>query len=96
MIMRKQFKASWISPFKDSDSSFEDVITGQEPGREKLLLYCVFFLMTDPEFVVNKVQDYQHDPVLSSYFKLPEVLRYVECFVGNDIDAVQRITSKKN
>lgn len=48
-----------------------------------------------PENVVNKIQDYQADPVLSSYFRLPEVLKYVECFVGKDVDAVHTMLINK-
>lgn len=49
----------------------------------------------DPERVVNKVQNYQFDDVLSTYFKLPEVLKYVECFVGKDIAAVHTMLINK-
>lgn len=41
----------------------------------------------DPERIVNKVQDYQADPVLSQYFRLPQILKYVECFTGKDVAA---------
>ena len=49
----------------------------------------------DPERVVNKVQDYQQDPVLSAYLQLPQILRYVECFVGPNIDAVHTMLINK-
>lgn len=49
----------------------------------------------DPENVVNKIQDYQVDPVLSQYFRLPEILKYVECFTGKDISAVHTMLINK-
>lgn len=49
----------------------------------------------DPERVINKIQDYQGDPVLSNYFRLPEILKYVECFTGKDICAVHTMLINK-
>ena len=49
----------------------------------------------DPEYVVNKLQDYQADPVLSNYFKLPQILKYIECFVGKDIAAIHTMLINK-
>ena len=37
----------------------------------------------------------QRDPVLSQYFRLPEVLRYVECFTGPDIMAMHTMLINK-
>ena len=37
----------------------------------------------------------QHDPVLSSYFYLPAILRYVECFTGPDIMAMHTMLINK-
>lgn len=47
------------------------------------------------EKAVTKVQDYQYDPVLSQYFSLPEVLRYVECFTGPDTMAMHTMLINK-
>ena len=49
----------------------------------------------DPERVINKIQDYQGDPVLSSYFHFPEILKYVECFTGKDVSAVHTMLINK-
>jgi len=49
----------------------------------------------EPERVVNKVQDFQADEVFSKYFKLPQVLKYVECFTGKDISAVHTMLINK-
>lgn len=37
----------------------------------------------------------QFDPVLVEYCKLPEVLRYVECFVGPDVMAMHTMLINK-
>lgn len=47
------------------------------------------------ETTVNKLQDFQLDPVLSQYFHLPEILKYVECFTGPDIMAVHTMLINK-
>lgn len=47
------------------------------------------------ERTVNKIQDFQLDPVLSEYFKTPDILKYVECFTGNDIMAVHTMLINK-
>ncbi len=47
------------------------------------------------ETTVNKLQDYQLDPVLSQYFNLPQVLKYVGCFTGQDIMAVHTMLINK-
>lgn len=49
----------------------------------------------DPELAINKIQDYQGDEELSSYFRLPQVLKYVECFTGKDIVAVHTMLINK-
>ena len=49
----------------------------------------------DPERVINKIQDYQGDPVLASYFHLPDILKYVECFTGRDVSAVHTMLINK-
>jgi len=49
----------------------------------------------DPERVINKIQDYQADPELSSYFRLPQILKYVECFTGRDCLAVHTMLINK-
>ena len=49
----------------------------------------------DPERVVNKVQEFQFDPVLSEYIRLPQILRIVECFTGRDITATHTMLINK-
>jgi len=49
----------------------------------------------DPERIINKIQDYQADPILSKYFQLPEILKYVECFTGKDVAAVHTMLINK-
>ncbi|XP_059893910.1 phytanoyl-CoA dioxygenase, peroxisomal isoform X1 [Gadus macrocephalus] len=44
---------------------------------------------------VTKIQDYQEDPELFRYCTLPEVLQYVECFVGEDIMAMHTMLINK-
>eukprot|EP00794_Sanderia_malayensis_P006979 gene6979-7764_t len=47
------------------------------------------------ETTINKIQDYQMDPVLSEYFNLPQILKYVECFTGHDIMAAHTMLINK-
>ena len=49
----------------------------------------------DPERVVNKLQEFQFDPVLSEYIQLPQILRIVECFTGRDITATHTMLINK-
>ena len=49
----------------------------------------------DPERVVNKLQEFQFDPVLSEYIRLPQILRIVECFTGRDITATHTMLINK-
>ncbi|KAG7270316.1 hypothetical protein CRUP_030216 [Coryphaenoides rupestris] len=44
---------------------------------------------------VSKIQDFQEDPELFRYCALPEVLQYVECFVGEDIMAMHTMLINK-
>jgi len=95
LVVRKLIEPRDISAYRDR---FVDICHKRvNVGRMTVMKDVALRHRTDidPEFVVNKIQDYQHDPVLSSYFKLPEVLKYVECFVGNDIDAVHTMLINK-
>ncbi|XP_055970487.1 phytanoyl-CoA dioxygenase, peroxisomal [Sorex fumeus] len=47
------------------------------------------------ERVVTKVQDFQEDEELFSYCKLPEILKYVECFTGPNIMAMHTMLINK-
>lgn len=47
------------------------------------------------ETTINKIQDYQLDPVLSEYFRQPEIVKYVECFTGPDIMAAHTMLINK-
>ena len=47
------------------------------------------------ERAVTKIQDFQYDPVLSQYCSLPEILKYVECFIGPDIMAMHTMLINK-
>ena len=47
------------------------------------------------ERTVNKIQDFQLDPVLSEYFKSSPILDYVQCFTGPDIMAVHTMLINK-
>ena len=47
------------------------------------------------EKTINKIQDYQMDDVLSEYFKLPQILKYVQCFTGPDMLAVHTMLINK-
>ncbi|RXG68392.1 Phytanoyl-CoA dioxygenase, peroxisomal [Armadillidium vulgare] len=38
-----------------------------------------------PERVINKIQDFVWDEVLSEHCRLPEILDYIECFTGPNI-----------
>ena len=49
----------------------------------------------EPERAVLKLQGYQADSVLSSYFRLPQLLKYVECFTGKDIAAMHTMLINK-
>ena len=49
----------------------------------------------ESERTVNKVQDFQFDPVLSEYFKQPQILQYVDSFIGKDIAAVHTMLINK-
>ncbi|XP_061922627.1 phytanoyl-CoA dioxygenase, peroxisomal isoform X1 [Entelurus aequoreus] len=44
---------------------------------------------------VSKLQDFQEDPELFRYCTLPQVLKYVECFVGADIMAMHTMLINK-
>ena len=95
LVVRNLVKADDIATYR---SRFIDICHNRvDVGRMTVMKDVALRHRTDidPELVVNKVQDYQQDPVLSSYFRLPEVLRYVECFVGQDIDAVNTMLINK-
>ncbi|XP_065058961.1 phytanoyl-CoA dioxygenase, peroxisomal-like [Rhopilema esculentum] len=47
------------------------------------------------EKTINKIQDFQMDGVLSEYFKLPQILKYVQCFTGPDMLAVHTMLINK-
>ncbi|XP_022110313.1 phytanoyl-CoA dioxygenase, peroxisomal-like isoform X1 [Acanthaster planci] len=47
------------------------------------------------EQAVTKIQEFQSDPVLFKYCCLPEVLKYVECFTGPNIQAMHTMLINK-
>ncbi|XP_069847831.1 phytanoyl-CoA dioxygenase, peroxisomal-like isoform X1 [Dipodomys merriami] len=47
------------------------------------------------EKVVTKIQDFQEDPELFRYCTLPQILKYVECFTGPNIMAVNTMLINK-
>jgi len=50
---------------------------------------------TDGEKAINKIQDFQHDPVLFEYCATPEVVRYLEDFIGPNIMAMHTMLINK-
>ncbi|KPP60682.1 hypothetical protein Z043_121292 [Scleropages formosus] len=44
---------------------------------------------------VSKLQDFQEDPELFRYCKLPQILKYVECFTGPNIMAMHTMLINK-
>ncbi|XP_066525962.1 phytanoyl-CoA dioxygenase, peroxisomal [Hoplias malabaricus] len=44
---------------------------------------------------VSKIQDFQEDPELFHYCKLPQILKYVECFTGPNIMAMHTMLINK-
>lgn len=44
---------------------------------------------------VSKLQDFQEDPELFRYCSLPEILKYVECFIGPNIMAMHTMLINK-
>ncbi|KAL7637425.1 UNVERIFIED_CONTAM: hypothetical protein RMT77_012153 [Armadillidium vulgare] len=48
-----------------------------------------------PERVINKIQDFIWDEVLSEHCRMPEILDYVECFTGPNIMAVHTMLINK-
>ncbi|XP_076861073.1 phytanoyl-CoA dioxygenase, peroxisomal isoform X1 [Brachyhypopomus gauderio] len=47
------------------------------------------------EKAVSKLQDFQEDPELFRYCKLPQILKYVECFTGPNIMAMHTMLINK-
>ncbi|MCL4131424.1 UNVERIFIED_CONTAM: hypothetical protein GTU68_013296, partial [Idotea baltica] len=47
------------------------------------------------ERIVNKIQDFVWDDVLSEHFRMPEVLDYVQCFTGPNIMAMHTMLINK-
>ncbi|XP_069946621.1 phytanoyl-CoA dioxygenase, peroxisomal isoform X2 [Cherax quadricarinatus] len=47
------------------------------------------------EMMINKIQDFVYDEVLSQHFMLPQVLDYVECFTGPNIMAMHTMLINK-
>ena len=47
------------------------------------------------QYVINKIQDFQLDPILFGYCRLPQILKYIECFTGPDITAVHTMLINK-
>ncbi|EDO41772.1 predicted protein [Nematostella vectensis] len=71
-------------------------------GKVKVLGLTVMkdVSMRNSEFLpgersINKIQDYQNDEVLFEYCSLPEILKYVECFVGPNVMAVHTMLINK-
>jgi len=49
----------------------------------------------DGEKAINKIQDFQHDPVLFEYCCTPQVVRYLEDFIGPNIMAMHTMLINK-
>ena len=47
------------------------------------------------ERIFNKIQDFCWDPILSKYILYPQVLDYVECFIGPNIRACHTMLINK-
>ena len=47
------------------------------------------------ERAVTKIQDYQHDEVLSQYFYSPAIIPYVSSIIGEDIMAMHTMLINK-
>ena len=49
----------------------------------------------DDERAVTKIQDFQHDEVLSQYFHSPAIIPYVASIIGGDIMAMHTMLINK-
>lgn len=47
------------------------------------------------ESIIAKVQDFEDDEVLFEYCKHPEIVKYVQCFVGPDVKSVHTMVINK-
>ena len=77
---------------------FQEICDGNASVPFMTIMKDVSFVKSkegQEERTVNKLQDYQLDPVLSEYFKSPEILKYVGCFTGPDIMAVHTMLINK-
>lgn len=78
---------------------FMDICNGKakkSPGlivmRDVAILKSEF---VSGEKAVTKLQDFQYDDYLFDYCKLPQILKYVECFTGPDIMAMHTMLINK-
>lgn len=77
---------------------FKGICNGQVPKWGMTLMRDVAIAKSefkDGERAINKLQDFQWDDVLFSYCSLPEVLGYVEDFIGPNIMAAHTMLINK-
>lgn len=75
---------------------FQDICDNKVHVPGLTIMRDVTFSKSRPnERVVNKVQDFIFDEVLFQYCCLPQILDYVECFVGPNIKAMHTMLINK-
>lgn len=76
---------------------FVDICDGKVPKNNMTVMKDVSLRETgrNGEFVVNKVQDFVHDPVLFEYCRHPNVVQVVESFCGPNVMAMHTMLINK-
>lgn len=77
---------------------FQDVCTGKVPTFGMTIMKDVAIAKSefaDGEKAITKVQDFSFDDELFEYCCLPEIVKYVECFIGPNIMAMHTMLINK-
>lgn len=75
---------------------FDQIVSGEvEKGNMIIMKDVTQVKDSQTSHTVNKIQDFQFEPLLSGYLKLPQVLDYVESIVGEDIAVMHSMLINK-
>ena len=98
LLVRGLFGEAELEPWR---VRLAEIVRGdQQPSDGMLVMRDVVVAKkvvqtTSPEQAVAKLQDFEHDPVLGGYIERPELLDWVEAFVGPDIASIHSMLINK-
>ena len=83
------------------DRRFEDIVYGRVASNERMLVMQDVMVARgkidpkEPLERIQKVQDFEYDPVLDGYCRHPEILRYVESLIGDGVMTIHNMLINK-